>query len=114
MTEKLITKAILRIYLEIVLESCHKWNGYFVFFGTPLSVWLGLIRENASIIVFLPWGAIEMSDLQSGALISILKHQYESNEALGLSKSADLLVHHHSADTSQILFIIHQSDHTND
>ena len=40
----------------------------------------------SAIIVFSLWGTAEMGDLVRGALISIPKHQYESAEALGLSK----------------------------
>ena len=38
-------------------------------------------------IVFSLWGTAEMSDLVRGAIISIPKHQYESAEALGLSRA---------------------------
>ena len=37
-------------------------------------------------IVFVLWGTAEMGDLVRGALISIPKHQFESSEALGLTK----------------------------
>ena len=37
-------------------------------------------------IVFILWGTAEMGDLVRGALISIPKNQYESAEALGLSR----------------------------
>ena len=50
-------------------------------------VGLGLSGETASVIVFVLWGTAEMSDLVRGALISIPKHQYESSEALGLTKA---------------------------
>ena len=59
---------------------------FLVFFGTTRAFGWDLSGENASIIVFTFWGAAEMSDLVRGALISIPKHQYESSEALGLSK----------------------------
>ena len=72
-----ITKAILRIYMVLL---------FLVFFGTTRAFGWDLSGENASIIVFTFWGAAEMSDLVRGALISIPKHQYESSEALGLSK----------------------------
>ena len=66
-----ITKAILRIYLEIVRIMPQMVLLFLVFFGTTRA---------------FGWGAAEMSDLVRGALISIPKHQYESSEALGLSK----------------------------
>lgn len=37
-------------------------------------------------IVFVLWGTAEMGDLVRGALISIPKYQFESSEALGLTK----------------------------
>ena len=81
-----ITKAILRIYLEIVRIMPQMVLLFLVFFGTTRAFGWDLSGENASIIVFSFWGAAEMSDLVRGALISIPKHQYESSEALGLSK----------------------------
>ena len=81
-----ITKAILRIYLEIVRIMPQMVLLFLVFFGTTRAFGWDLSGENASIIVFTFWGAAEMSDLVRGALISIPKHQYESSEALGLSK----------------------------
>ena len=81
-----ITKAILRIYLEIVRIMPQMVLLFLVFFGTTRAFGWELSGENASIIVFTFWGAAEMSDLVRGALISIPKHQYESSEALGLNK----------------------------
>lgn len=66
----------------------HATNGTVIsrIFRTTRAFGWDLSGENASIIVFTFWGAAEMSDLVRGALISIPKHQYESSEALGLSK----------------------------
>lgn len=36
--------------------------------------------------MFVLWGTAEMSDLVRSALIAIPKHQYESSEALGMSR----------------------------
>ena len=44
-------------------------------------------HETAAVIVFVLWGTAEMSDLVCGALIAIPKHQYESSEALGMSRA---------------------------
>ena len=69
-----IVRAICRIYLEIIRimpQLVMGWN---------------LSGEAASVIVFTLWGTAEMADLVRGALISIPKHQYESAEALGLTK----------------------------
>ena len=81
-----ITKAILRIYLEIVRIMPQMVLLFLVFFGTTRAFGWDLSGENASIIVFVLWGTAEMSDLVRGALISIPKHQYESSAALGLTK----------------------------
>ena len=82
-----IIKAILRIYLEIVRIMPQMVLLFLVFFGTTRAFGWDLSGESASIIVFTFWGAAEMSDLVRGALISIPKHQYESSEALGMSKA---------------------------
>ena len=81
-----IIKAIFCIYLEIVRIMPQMVLLFLVFFGTTRAFGWDLSGENASIIVFTFWGAAEMSDLVRGALSSIPKHQYESSEALGLSK----------------------------
>ena len=59
---------------------------FLVYFGTTRAMGINLSGEVASVIVFVLWGTAEMGDLVRGALISIPKHQYESSEALGLSK----------------------------
>lgn len=81
-----VTKAILRIYLEFIRIMPQMVLLFLVYFGTTRFFGWNLSGETASIIVFILWGTAEMSDLVRGALISILKHQYESSEALGLSK----------------------------
>lgn len=81
-----LIKAILRVYLEIVRIMPQMVLLFLVFFGTTRAFGWDLSGENASIIVFTFWGTAEMSDLVRGALISIPVHQYESSEALGMSK----------------------------
>lgn len=82
-----VVKAILRMYLEIVRIMPQMVLLFLVFFGTTRAFGWDLSGENASIIVFSFWGTAEMSDLVRGALISIPVHQYESSEALGMSKA---------------------------
>ena len=60
---------------------------FLVYFGTTRAFGWNLSGETASIIVFVLWGTAEMSDLVRGALIAIPKHQYESAEALGMSRA---------------------------
>ena len=67
-----VTKAVTRVYLEIVRIM-------------PQMVLLFLVFS--SVIVFTFWGTAEMGDLVRGALISIPKHQYESGAALGMTRS---------------------------
>ena len=78
--------AILRVYLEFIRIMQQMVLLFLVYFGTTRSFGWDLSGEVASIIVFVLWGTAEMSDLVRGALISIPKHQYESSEALGLSR----------------------------
>ena len=79
--------AILRVYLEFIRIMPQMVLLFLVYFGTTRSFGWDLSGEVASIIVFVLWGTAEMSDLVRGALISIPKHQYESSEALGLSRT---------------------------
>ena len=82
-----ILKAILRIYLEIIRIMPQMVLLFLVYFGTTRAFGWDLPGETASIIVFVLWGTAEMSDLVRGALIAIPKHQYESSEALGMSRA---------------------------
>ena len=84
--ENPITKAILRVYLEFIRIMPQMVLLFLVYFGSTRAFGWELSGETASIIVFILWGTAEMSDLVRGALSSIPKHQYESSEALGLSK----------------------------
>lgn len=79
-------KAALRVYLEIIRIMPQMVLLFLVFFGTTRAFGWDLSGESASVIVFSLWGTAEMSDLVRGALVSIPVHQYESGEALGLSK----------------------------
>ncbi|MBR4530406.1 MAG: amino acid ABC transporter permease [Lachnospiraceae bacterium] len=82
-----VLRAILRLYLEALRIMPQMVLLFLVFFGTTRALGWDLDGETASVIVFTLWGTAEMSDLVRGALISIPKHQYESAEALGLSKA---------------------------
>ena len=81
-----IVKAIPRVYLEIIRIMPQMVLLFLVYFGTTRAFGWNLSGEMASIIVFVLWGTAEMSDLVRGALIAIPKHQYESAEALGMSR----------------------------
>ena len=81
-----VTKAVTRVYLEIVRIMPQMVLLFLVFFGTTRMFGWNLSAEFASVIVFTFWGTAEMGDLVRSALISIPKHQYDSGYGLGLSK----------------------------
>jgi polar amino acid transport system permease protein len=82
-----VIKVILRVYLEFIRIMPQMVLLFLVFFGSTRAFGWNVSAELASIVVFTLWGTAEMSDLVRGALISIPKHQYESSEALGMSKA---------------------------
>lgn len=86
-----IVKAILRIYLEFIRIMPQMVLLFVFYFETTKAFGWDLSGETASIIVFILWGAAEMSDLVRGAFESIPKHQYESAEALGFSRAQTLI-----------------------
>ena len=85
MKNKLV-RFLFRVYLEIIRIMPQLVLLFIVYFGSTRVFGWNLSGETASVIVFVLWGTAEMGDLVRGALISIPKHQYESSEALGLSK----------------------------
>ncbi len=82
-----VARVISRIYLEIVRIMPQLVLMFIVFFGATRVWGINISAEVSSIIVFSFWGVGEMGDLVRGALTSIPKHQYESAEALGMSKA---------------------------
>ena len=81
-----ILKVVLRVYLEIIRIMPQLVLLFIVFFGSTRLIGVDISGDLAAVIVFSLWGIAEMGDLVRGAIISIPKHQYESGEALGLSK----------------------------
>ena len=81
-----LIRAILRIYLEIIRIMPQMVLLFLAYFGTARAFGWNLEGETAAIIVFALGGTAEMSDLVRGALVSIPRHQYESAEALGLTR----------------------------
>ena len=81
-----ILKAVLRVYLEIIRIMPQLVLLFIVFFGSTRVIGVDISGDLAAVIVFSLWGIAEMGDRVRGAIISIPKHQYESGEALGLSK----------------------------
>lgn len=81
-----VSKAILRVYLEIIRIMPQLVLLFIVFFGSTRALGVNLSGEISAIIVFSLWGTAEMGDLVRGALVSIPKSQYESSYAIGLSR----------------------------
>ena len=67
------------VYLEFIRFMPQMVLLFLVYFGTTRAFGWDLSGETAAVIVFVLWGAAEMSDLVRGALIAIPKHQYESS-----------------------------------
>ena len=82
-----ISRAITRCYLEFVRIMPQMVFLFIVYFGTTRAFGWNLSGELSPVIVFSVWGTAEMGDLVRGAVISIPAHQYESAEALGLTKA---------------------------
>lgn len=81
-----VIRAIMRVYLEIIRIMPQLVLLFLVFFGTTRAFGINMDGQTASIIVFVLWGTAEMSDLVRSSIIAIPKHQYESAQALGLTR----------------------------
>lgn len=90
-SKKRVVKAVFRVYLEIVRIMPQMVLLFVVYFGSTRIFGWNLEAEISAIIVFSFWGVAEMGDLVRGALISIPKIQYESAEALGMTKNQTYL-----------------------
>lgn len=80
------SKVISRIYLEFIRIMPQLVLLFIAYFGVTRAFGWNLSAEFSAVIVFTLWGTAEMGDLVRGALISIPKHQYDSAEALGMTK----------------------------
>ena len=85
-SRSIVTRAVFRIYLEIVRIMPQMVLLFIVYFGTTRVFGINISAELSAIIVFVFWGPAEMGDLVRGSIKSIPKIQYESAYALGLSK----------------------------
>lgn len=86
-SRNIFLRAIFKLYLETIRILPQMVLLFIVFFGSTKTLGIRLEGETAAIIVFSLWGVAEMGDLVRGSLKAIPKHQYESSEALGLSKA---------------------------
>jgi polar amino acid transport system permease protein len=82
-----ITKIISRIYLEFVRIMPQLVLLFLVYFGLTKAANIQLSGEASAIIVFTFWGTAEIGDLVRGAIGSIPQHQFESGQAIALTKS---------------------------
>lgn len=81
-----ITKAISWLYLQFIRIMPQLVLLFIFFYGIATTVGWNWPAEFTAVFVFILWGTAEMGDLVRGALISIPRHQYESAEALGMTK----------------------------
>ncbi len=81
-----VTRFITRVYLDFIRIMPQLVLLFLVYFGLTKSFGINLSGQVSAVIVFTLWGTAEIGDLVRGALISIPKHQYESGEALGLTR----------------------------
>lgn len=75
-----------RLYLEFIRIMPQLVLLFIAYFGLSRALGIHISGFAAALIVFILWGGAEMGDLVRGALISIPRSQYESAEALGLSR----------------------------
>ena len=80
------SKAISRVYLEFIRIMPQLVLLFIAYFGVTRAFGWNLSADLSAVIVFTLWGTAEMGDLVRGALISIPQHQYDSAEALGMTK----------------------------
>lgn len=80
------SRVICRIYLEFIRIMPQLVLLFIAYFGVTRLFGWNLSANLSAVIVFTLWGTAEMGDLVRGALISIPKHQYDSSEALGMTK----------------------------
>ena len=81
-----VCRAVTRFYLEVIRIMPQLVLLFIVYFGTTRAFGWNLSGELSALIVFVLWGTAEMGDLVRGALISVPKHQFESAEALALTR----------------------------
>ena len=82
-----IVRLLTRFYLEFIRIMPQLVLLFIVYFGLARNFNINISGESSAIIVFTLWGTAEMGDLVRGAITSLPKHQFESGQALGLTKS---------------------------
>lgn len=82
-----VTRCLCRIYVEFNRIMPQLVTLFLVYFGLARTGRLNLSGESSAIIVFAMWGTAEIGELVRGLLINVPKIQYESAEAIGLTRS---------------------------
>ena len=82
-----VSRTVSRVYLEFIRIMPQLVLLFIAYFGVTRAFGWNLSADVSAIIVFVLWGTAEMGDLVRGALISIPKHQYDSELALGMTKA---------------------------
>ena len=81
-----VVRVVSRIYIDFIRIMPQLVLLFIVYFGTTRAFRINLTGELSAIIVFFFFCIAEMSEIVRGSLSSISRHQYESAEALGLSR----------------------------
>ena len=81
-----VIRFLTRLYLEFIRIMPQLVLLFIVYFGLARNFNINISGEASAIIVFTLWGTAEMGDLVRGAITSLPKHQFESGQALGLTK----------------------------
>ena len=81
-----VAKAVSRVYLEFIRIMPQLVLLFIAYFGVTRAFGWNWPAEFSAVLVFTLWGTAEMGDLVRGALQSIPRHQYDSAEALGLTR----------------------------
>ena len=81
-----VVRFLTRFYLEFIRIMPQLVLLFIVYFGLARNFNINISGETSAIIVFTLWGTAEMGDLVRGAITSLPKHQFESGQALGLTK----------------------------
>ncbi|MDR0690536.1 MAG: amino acid ABC transporter permease, partial [Streptococcaceae bacterium] len=81
-----ITRFLTKIYVEFNRIMPQLVTLFLVYFGLSRAFGLNFSGETSAVIVFTMWGTAEIGELVRGLVTSVPKIQYESAEALGLTK----------------------------
>ena len=84
--KNIAVRVVSRIYIDFIRTMPQLVLLFIVYFGSTRVFRINLTGELSAIIVFSLWGIAEMGEIVRGSLSSVSNHQYESAEALGLSR----------------------------